>query len=206
LNRGLEIARVFEATVTGRLRVAAGKRTQTWDVEFLDSDQHRFQLPVGVGLSLEGTVTDPTKGTLTLDGPSAFHLNGVAAGTTQAELGIHHIDHTDFTAAPIPVDVVSPTDAGDETVESPRATALLAPFPNPFNPSTTIRYDVASAAHLRLVIYDSRGRKVQELVNGVQPAGRYALVWHAAEAPSGQYFVRLETPAGTHAARVTLLK
>jgi hypothetical protein len=104
------------------------------------------------------------------------------------------------------VDVVSPTDAGDGSIASPRATALHPAFPNPFNPSTTIRYDVATATHVRLGIYDTRGRKVQELVNGVQPAGRYALVWHAAQASSGQYFLRLDTPDGTRAARVTLLK
>lgn len=54
---------------------------------------------------------------------------------------------------------------------------LLWNFPNPFNPSTTIRYELPEAAHVLLLIYDVRGRLVHTLVSGQQSAGWYDIIW-----------------------------
>ena len=60
--------------------------------------------------------------------------------------------------------------------------ALLANYPNPFNPSTTIRYDVPEAGSVVLRIYDVMDQMVRELVDVSQAAGRYSVMWDGRDA------------------------
>ncbi len=60
----------------------------------------------------------------------------------------------------------------------PEAFALHGAAPNPFNPSTTIKYDLPQAVDVTLVIFDMLGRRVRTLVDQHQPAGRYAITWN----------------------------
>lgn len=73
---------------------------------------------------------------------------------------------------------------------------LLPNMPNPFNPSTVIRYQV-SGAHggtpLRLAVYDVLGREVAVLVDGVMPAGEHLTRFDASRLPSGMYIAVLES-------------
>jgi hypothetical protein len=69
-------------------------------------------------------------------------------------------------------------------------------FPNPFNPSTTIRYSLPIDANVKLAIYDVLGREIRVLQGGVQAAGTYSLIWDSRDsenrlAPSGIYLYRL---------------
>jgi len=59
----------------------------------------------------------------------------------------------------------------------PAAFALYANVPNPFNPSTTIKYDLPRQAEVKLEIFDMLGRRVRTLVNQHQTAGRHAIAW-----------------------------
>jgi M6 family metalloprotease-like protein len=68
--------------------------------------------------------------------------------------------------------------------------ALHPNHPNPFNPSTTIRYDLPEDSHVSLVIYDVLGRKVAEVVNEVQAAGFKSVTWDASAVASGVYLAR----------------
>ena len=68
-------------------------------------------------------------------------------------------------------------------------------YPNPFNPSTTIRYDVPRHAQVRLTIYDTLGRLVARLVDSRQTPGIYNVTWNA-DVASGVYFYRLDVDAG----------
>ena len=70
-------------------------------------------------------------------------------------------------------------------------------FPNPFNPSTMIRYKVESPEHVHLAVYDITGRKVATLVDQYQSEGTYAVQWDTRVAgssslASGIYFARLQ--------------
>jgi hypothetical protein len=67
--------------------------------------------------------------------------------------------------------------AAKQTGEAPAAFLLYANSPNPFNPSTTIKYDLAQPVEVKLVIYDMLGRRVRTLVDQSQQAGRYAITW-----------------------------
>jgi hypothetical protein len=84
-------------------------------------------------------------------------------------------------------------------------------FPNPFNPTTTIAYDLASSEDVTLAIFDVQGKRVRELVNGNQPAGRYRVDWDGRDAggqqvASGVYFYRLVAGTYTNTRKMVLLK
>ena len=79
-------------------------------------------------------------------------------------------------------------------------------FPNPFNPSTSLRFSMPSAAYITLSIYDLTGRQIEVLISDFLPAGNHQLVWKAENQASGVYLVRLESEAETQIRRMTLLK
>jgi hypothetical protein len=84
-----------------------------------------------------------------------------------------------------------------ETWEAERlATRLLPNTPNPFNPTTTIRYEIASDASVRVDVFDARGAHIRTLVEGRDRAGQHDVVWdgtdvRGAPVASGVYFCRL---------------
>jgi len=79
----------------------------------------------------------------------------------------------------------------------------LGNYPNPFNPSTKIHYDLPEAGQVRIVVLDMNGREVSTLVNGMQRAGSYELVWNAVSVPSGTYLCRLQ--AGSRMKTIKML-
>ena len=79
----------------------------------------------------------------------------------------------------------------DET-DLPTQFTLAPNYPNPFNPTTTIAYDLPASADVTLTVFDVQGREVRRFVQGVQPAGRYELRFEARDLSSGTYFYRLE--------------
>lgn len=64
-------------------------------------------------------------------------------------------------------------------------------FPNPFNPTTTIRFALAEAAQVKLAIYDLLGREIQVLVNEQKSAGIYEIPFKAADLSSGIYYYKI---------------
>ena len=88
----------------------------------------------------------------------------------------------------------------------PTEFALRSNYPNPFNPRTTIAFDLPSRAEVKLVIYDVLGRQVRVLVDGTRAAGTHEVVFEASDLPSGTYLVRLETPQGSFVQTMQLVK
>jgi hypothetical protein len=72
----------------------------------------------------------------------------------------------------------------------PQAFFLHPNHPNPFNPSTTISFDVPEVSHVSLVVYDVLGRQVAGLVNGSYEAGYHSVTWNASSFASGVYLAR----------------
>jgi len=66
-------------------------------------------------------------------------------------------------------------------------------FPNPFNPSTNIRFDLPKNANVRLAVYNIQGKLQEVLVNNQLSAGSYNADWNASAFPSGVYFYVLTT-------------
>ena len=88
----------------------------------------------------------------------------------------------------------------------PTKFALKPNYPNPFNPQTTIAFDLPARAEVKLAIYDLLGREVRVLVEGVREAGVHEVVFEANQLPSGTYLYRLETLAGSFVQRMLLVK
>jgi hypothetical protein len=65
-------------------------------------------------------------------------------------------------------------------------------FPNPFNPTTTISYQLPVNSHVTLKVFDILGREVATLVNEQRSAGSYSVQWNASRFSSGVYLVRME--------------
>ena len=75
----------------------------------------------------------------------------------------------------------------------PASFVLKQNSPNPFNATTRIEYSIFTSAHVKLLVYDARGRLVETVVDQVQPAGTYIVMWGANTLPSGTYFYALES-------------
>lgn len=104
----------------------------------------------------------------------------------------------------IPITFVRGTlTADEEEAEIPSQFRLEPNYPNPFNPSTTIAYDLPTSAEVTLTVFNVQGREVRRFAQGVQPAGRYALRFEAEDLASGVYIYRLV--AGSHRATQTML-
>ncbi len=75
-------------------------------------------------------------------------------------------------------------------VAEPTSFELSQTYPNPFNPSTTIGYQLPTEVTVKLAVFDVLGRQVVELASGVQPAGYYSVKWDASSLASGIYYAR----------------
>ncbi|MFB0516720.1 MAG: T9SS type A sorting domain-containing protein [Candidatus Neomarinimicrobiota bacterium] len=101
--------------------------------------------------------------------------------------------------------------ANEPTSNVPAAFYMESNYPNPFNPVTTICYDLPQASDVSLVVYDILGRKIVRLVDGHMRAGYHHVVWNGRDADgrevtSGLYIARLVTPDYTKSIKMLLLK
>jgi hypothetical protein len=90
--------------------------------------------------------------------------------------------------------------------DTPAEFSLSHPYPNPFNPSTTIDYALPSTSHVRMTVYNAMGQEVAELVDDRQAAGRYTVQWNAAGLSSGVYFYRIEAGEFMETGKMLLMK
>jgi hypothetical protein len=77
------------------------------------------------------------------------------------------------------------------TIALPKVYALEQNYPNPFNPTTTIRYALPKQSHVVLEVYDILGRQVKTLVNEMERAGEYSVVFDGRSLASGVYIYRI---------------
>jgi hypothetical protein len=102
-------------------------------------------------------------------------------------------------------------DAGSTDIEenddqnTPDKFGLIGNYPNPFNPTTTIRFSLETHGDVSLQIYDITGRLVETVVNGTI-RGEHEVVWDASGYPSGVYLIRLSHGDRTHTRKMLLLK
>jgi hypothetical protein len=143
-----------------------------------------------------------------------WRLNGVVVGAapsvnvTFTQLGANHLvaivtDGIDADSVSWNTWVVLPN-AADDPALLPTQFALHAAYPNPFNPVTSIAYDVARASQVRLQVFNLAGEVVGTLVDGPIQPGRYHVKWNAAGQSSGAYFVAFDA-AGVHQVQKVLL-
>ena len=89
---------------------------------------------------------------------------------------------------------------------SPREFRLFPAYPNPFNPITTISFDLSAAGEIALVIYDIGGREISRLVEGYRQPGFYQATFDGSGLSSGVYFARLTAGSFQETSKLLLIK
>jgi hypothetical protein len=170
---------------------------------------------VGLGATVHFTVTatDADNDPLSYE----WRLNGNVVGTTQAvditfnQLGANHVralvtDGVDVDSVNWNPWVHVIDAAGDPGAAIPVRFALYETYPNPFNPTTQIAYDVARETYVSLRIYNLAGEVVSTLVDSRLQPGHYSAVWNATGQPSGSYFVSFDAGDFHQVTKTLLLK
>ncbi len=103
-----------------------------------------------------------------------------------------------FSANPI-VSVVRQLDTSPHTF-------TITNYPNPFNPTTVISYQLPVSNYVTLKVYDLLGREVATLVNERKEAGNYSVQWNASRFGSGIYFYRLEANEKRDIKKMSMIK
>jgi hypothetical protein len=83
---------------------------------------------------------------------------------------------------------------------------LLQDYPNPFNPSTTIKFELPKSSDVRLSVYDMLGREVSVLVNERRDAGVYEVKFDASELASGVYLYTLQAGDSVQSRKLLVLR
>lgn len=103
------------------------------------------------------------------------------------------------------------TSVVDNGVTNPESFNVLRNYPNPFNPSTTISFQLNKADHVSVAVYDVHGRLVQQLTEGTYDAGLHQVTWNGTNAQGeavagGTYFCKLSSGSRNVIQKMTLLK
>ncbi len=131
-------------------------------------------------------------------------------GTGPTGLQIGGIVARDAANQPVTVTTATVTDVGDDQV-LPRVSTLNPNYPNPFNPMTTISFDLAGSGRVRIAIFSIDGRLVKTLVDESFAAGRHERVWDGKDGggrtvASGTYLYIMEAPGIRQTRRMLLVK
>ena len=181
---------------------------------------------------------DAAGASITLQGPYAYVINGsliqivdisnprrpTVAGTLTHGTGVtslavqgDHIVATEYDAL-VTFGIArnsrasAPRMASSSSGEGvPSQFALVGNDPNPFNPETSIRFELPRTSSVRIQVYDAQGRLIQQLVDGVLPPGRHGVWWRGRNeggegVASGTYFVTMEAQGTRVTKKITLLK
>ncbi|MFH1279671.1 MAG: FG-GAP-like repeat-containing protein [Candidatus Eisenbacteria bacterium] len=172
------------SAIGARARVVAGAAVQIREVSGgVGGGQSSLPLEFGLGAA---TQVD----TVEIRWPSGFTqiVTGLAAP------GFHVIVEDELS-----------TGVAVDEERAPDAFRMHPNTPNPFNPLTTIGFELPTQSRVRVAVYDVSGRRIALLADGVRPAGRFDVVWDGRDeagrtVPSGVYFARMEAPdfSATH--------
>jgi len=96
-------------------------------------------------------------------------------------------------------------------LQKPESHKLYPNYPNPFNASTVVRYDVPKSTKIKLAVFDLLGRRVRVLVDGYQNAGRYTVTWDGRDddgidVTSGIYLIYLKSSGAQQWGKVLLTR
>jgi SagB-type dehydrogenase family enzyme len=84
--------------------------------------------------------------------------------------------------------------------------SLSQNFPNPFNKSTIISYDLAEGSYITIKVYDAFGNEIEIIESSFKTAGTYETVWNPCNCPNGLYFIRLESNGSDFIRKALFLK
>jgi hypothetical protein len=151
--------------------------------------------------------------------PTAFSVPGGGQQTVTASFDASGLRPASFraileltnavldTAVILPVTlVVEGTPAHDPPAKLPTQFALYQNFPNPFNPTTEIMFDLPVGAQVEVTIFNTLGQCVANLLHELRPAGTYGVQWNAENLASGIYLYRIKAGGFIETRKMVLLR
>ena len=200
-------------TITARVRNFSLVSTSSpVSVKFFLEDPDSGGTPI---IGVNGTNTVSTNGIIPLQGKSEVNFkwvlpNGLPAypkvyailDQENAITEIHDNNNKGFNI--LGSSSVSGIDDSENHI--PGTYVLYQSYPNPFNPTTTIKYSLPNSDIVNLKVFDILGREVAVLVNEYKPAGTYAAEFNASEFASGVYFYQLQSGNFVETKKMVLMK
>ena len=103
-------------------------------------------------------------------------------------------------------DMIVASSSEQISVSTPSMFALESAYPNPFNPSTSLRLHIPMESSVNVSVYNLMGQRVDIIHDGLLSSGYTNLTWNASNFPSGMYIVRATSNAYTTSQKIMLLK
>ena len=103
-------------------------------------------------------------------------------------------------------DGFNPLVMSEAAPEMPSGSSLNSAYPNPFNPTTTISYNVGEYSYVNVSIYNIQGRIIDNLVSEYKENGSHQITWNAESLPSGVYFVKFDADGFSQTQKLMLIK
>ncbi len=163
-----------------------------------------------------GSIIDVYKANINEFSPSAYEWIG---STTVGSNGVFSYEITDPSIEAVSLTATTSagntsgfgyleliTDVENEDDNIPTEFSLSQNFPNPFNPSTTIKFSIPEEAFISLKVYNSLGEEVGELINETKPAGNYSVMFYANDLVSGIYFYTISAGSFFQTRKMMLVK
>lgn len=184
----------FTATVIGS-SVKLNWRTET-EINNYGFEIQRLQDPKNVKLQ-NWTTIGFVEGYGNSNSPKdySFSVNKVTSGIFSYRLKQIDIDGAFSYSDPVEVDMGSPNNF-----------ELAQNFPNPFNPNTSIKFNLPESGNVKLTVFNVLGQEVAVLINGMTEAGSHVVNFDAAGLNSGIYIYRIEADGFNEVRKMTLLK
>lgn len=132
---------------------------------------------------------------IALDQANNVYVTGLSYGGNQTNYDYATIKYSQI-----------PTELQNISTSIPSGFKLYQNYPNPYNPSTLIKFDISKSGKVKLTVRDISGKVVNELVNKVISAGTYQYEFNAGNLSSGIYFYRLETPEYSSSKKMAVIK
>ena len=215
----------FNVNKKGNISVAI-LGTADFDVQKIDPPTLKLEGISPLRWSIEDVATPISGGEhcgCTTDGPDGFNDLNVIFAAQELATALGQVNDGDTLVLTITGDLLDETpiegsdciiiiaknlkkDLAGNLSNLPEEYNLFGNYPNPFNPSTIIRYELPKQSYVNLTIYDVLGREVAVLVNEQKPAGRYEIKFDAKNLPSGIYLFRINAEDFVKTRKMLLLK
>ncbi len=194
------LAPAMPAALAADMDWNAGAAILTWQPN-TESDLLEYRVFRGVGedfvadaSSLMATVTEPGFSDPAADGNASYKVAAVDV-------------HGNVSAFAL----LAPSGMSGVDLPLPTVSGLTAVAPNPFNPSTSVSFRLATAGHATIQVYDMSGRLVRTLASGEYAQGEHSVTWDGRRddgtgAASGMYFMRLQADGRVDGRKAMLLK
>lgn len=194
-------------------------RVKTFEFKHANIDNENHTVVIGLISMVTGEKPDLAVGSgsvaelhFTLEpGVDQVEINPIVMESPNHSLTYYYNDYSD--GRPEVRSVQPEVQTGQIYVREavPSEFALHQNSPNPFNPATSIKYDMASPGDVNLAVFNVLGQEVKELVNGYNEAGSHEVVWdgknsNGEQVASGIYFYRIKTDQYNKTKKMVLLK